>query len=166
MITTVDDARNGFRNELLPMTLAQKSEASESLAEAILALSALHLGMQEDALQYKARALRSLKKSLSSNGANTPSAQIATCMILCVYGVFDPGDGDWMIHLRGAKSLTDNYAGCFNLSPFVRSWLLYHDALANFSSVGTDHGRILALPEKTEEKNVVSIASNSILHLC
>ncbi|KAG0645071.1 Arginine-requiring 81 [Hyphodiscus hymeniophilus] len=53
MITTIDDSRNGFRTVLIPNALSGKSLASQSLREAILALSAFHLQGYDAAVKYK-----------------------------------------------------------------------------------------------------------------
>jgi hypothetical protein len=85
MITTIDDAANGFRADLLPMALCTGDESSKSLLKAILAVSAFHLGREEEALKYKGEAIRSLAASVQPH---TPSAaQLATCMMLCVFSV-------------------------------------------------------------------------------
>lgn len=172
MITTVDDAQNGFRNELLPMALGRKSAASQSLLEAILALCAFHVAGPSDALHHKLRAVRFLNQSFQVEGSEAWDVQIAACMVLCVYGVFDTTDSNWLVHLRGARGLLkvlpkDSEKTSYNmntkhmLSPFLRSWILYHDVLGNFSeTASTIHGYeeppLLQLPEHSHEKTIVS----------
>jgi hypothetical protein len=86
MITTVDDAANGFRDALLPRALSSKDSSSHSLLEATFALSASHIGRQDEALKYKMAAIKALSASInSSNGSE--AAQLATCMMLCVNSV-------------------------------------------------------------------------------
>ncbi|KAI1615281.1 fungal-specific transcription factor domain-containing protein [Exophiala viscosa] len=163
IITTVDDAHNGFRNEILPMALTQQSKASQSLMESILALCAFHVSGPSRALQHKARALRLLNQSLQEDVSEDLSAKLAACMLLCVYGVFDPTDGNWMVHLRGAKSLIGDHPSHpktqQSVSPFLRSWLLYHDVLAQFSQMMSGYERQdptqVVLPEYTAEKTVI-----------
>jgi hypothetical protein len=171
IITTVDDAQNGFRNELIPMALAtsQPSKASQSLLEAILALCAFHVGNgQSQALGHKARALGLLNESLQTEDADT-SIKLAACMVLTVYGVFDLSDGKWMVHLRGAKGLMggvgrnanrsqtqNDPSNAAKLSPFLRSWVLYHDVLAKFSE-GTPETKCeqVVIPEYSPENTIV-----------
>jgi hypothetical protein len=86
MITTLDDAVNGFRDALLPLALSSKDSSSHSLLEATLALSASHTGRQDEALKHKMAAIKALSASIiSSNGSE--AAQLATCMMLCVNSV-------------------------------------------------------------------------------
>ncbi|KIV86538.1 hypothetical protein PV11_02141 [Exophiala sideris] len=163
IITTVDDARNGFRNEILPMALTQHSKASQSLMESILALCAFHVSGPRQALRHKARALQLLNQSLQADVSEDLSAKLAACMLLCVYGVFDPTDGNWMVHLRGAKGLIGDglpRSGTQqSISPFLRSWILYHDVLAQFSQMMSGYGSQdsghVVLPEYTSEKTII-----------
>jgi hypothetical protein len=89
MISTVD-IHNGFRDDILPMALATYSSASHGLRNAMLALAAFHLWGSEQALPYKAKALRSLSSSLSSESVDITETQLATSMMLCVYNVSAP----------------------------------------------------------------------------
>jgi hypothetical protein len=138
LITTVDDAQNGFRNELLPMALSHQTKASQGLMESILVLCAFHVGGPSQALQHKARALRLLHQALQTDHPDDLSAKLATCMLLCVYGVFDTTDGNWKIHLKGAKTLVQSPSEAGHdidsrqgVSSFLRSWMLYHDVWPN-----------------------------------
>jgi hypothetical protein len=86
MISTID-VNNGFREDLLPMALSSEGKASHGLLNAILAVSAFHLWGSEQALSYKAEAIRSLSSSLSTESPGTTETQLATSMMLCVYNV-------------------------------------------------------------------------------
>lgn len=86
MISTID-INNGFRDDLLPMALSNIGNASNGLRNAMLAVSAFHLWGSEEALSYKADALRSLSSSLSSESIGITETQLATSMMLCVYNV-------------------------------------------------------------------------------
>jgi len=164
IITTVDDAQNGFRNELLPIALSHQSKASQSLMESILALCAFHVSGPSQALQHKARALRLLNGSLQTDSPDDLSAKLATCMLLCVYGVFDNTDGNWMVHLKGAKTLMQSHSEAVHdidnrqgISSFLRSWILYHDVLAQFSQTlpGSESEAPVTLPASSEEKTII-----------
>lgn len=156
-ITTLDDAENGFRHELIPIALSHQSHASQSLRSAILALCAFHLGYQDDALQHKTRALRSLQLSLRVDKFNYVSAQVAACMMLCVYGVFDTNDGNWAVHLGGARTIAKQHSRRVEFSPFLRSWLLYHEVLSQFSLRASNEIEISAILDASKDKYVVSI---------
>lgn len=133
--------------------------AAHSLKAAILALCAFHLGYHEDALQYKARSLHSLELSLRVERSDSMSAQVAACMMLCVYGVFDMSDGNWVVHLRGAKGIVEKYHQCAELSSFLRSWLLYHEVLSQFSLKIRGDENLHPVPEPMEDKTVVRTSS-------
>ncbi|KAK7888333.1 hypothetical protein LTR67_008679 [Exophiala xenobiotica] len=164
IITTVDDAQNGFRNELLPIALSHKTKASQGLMESILALCAFHVGGPSQALQHKARALRLLHQALQTDHPDDLSAKLATCMLLCVYGVFDTTDGNWKVHLKGAKTLVQSPSEAGHdidsrqgVSSFLRSWMLYHDVLARFSQTlpGSGSRAPITLPASSEEKTTI-----------
>jgi hypothetical protein len=86
MITTIDDANNGFRTDIIQMALSCRAESSMSLFQAILAVSAIHLGRTKEALAHKMSAIQSLAASMKPDATFKP-AQLATCMMLCVYTV-------------------------------------------------------------------------------
>lgn len=86
MITTIDDGTNGFRTDVLPMALSSRNDSSRSLLKAILAVSAFHIGKMEEALTYKVSAIQSLALSVQTAADPNP-AQLAACMMLCVYSV-------------------------------------------------------------------------------
>jgi hypothetical protein len=163
IITTVDDAQNGFRREILPMALTQQSAAASGLMEALLAVSALHLGGYETALKHKTRAIQLLHRSLSSLEPCDLSTALAASMLLCVYGVFDVVNSDWLVHLRGAKSLlrqkTKTGTPDDIVTPFMRTWVLYHDVLADFAQQGHDIGmeneQAVHLPSWSYDKTIV-----------
>ncbi|KIW66023.1 hypothetical protein PV04_08232 [Phialophora macrospora] len=163
IITTVDDAQNGFRNEILPMALTRQSAAASGLMEALLAVSALHLGGYETALKHKTRAIQFLHRSLSSLESSDLSTSLAASMLLCVYGVFDAVNSDWMVHLRGARGLlkqqTKTGIPDDVVTPFMRTWVLYHDVLADFAQQGHDPGveddQTTHLPPWSHDKTIV-----------
>lgn len=103
MISTID-VNNGFRDDLLPMALSSIGSASDGLRNAMLAVSAFHLWGPEQALSYKADALRSLSSSLSSESVGITETQLATSMMLCVYNVsshvISPNRADILIKRR------------------------------------------------------------------
>ena len=100
MISTTQ-VPNGFRSELLPMALSARDQASMSLFNAMLAVSAYHHFGSQAALPYKVNAVRSLLESLRIGGAplgnglynsdrnqtDMIDTQIAASMMLCVYSV-------------------------------------------------------------------------------
>ncbi|KAI0012577.1 fungal-specific transcription factor domain-containing protein [Xylariaceae sp. FL0662B] len=135
MISTID-VNNGFREDLLPMALSSHSSASHGLRNAILAVSAFHLWGADQALSYKAEALRSLSSSLSSESVGITETQLATSMMLCVYNVFDETEGNWSLHFNGAQNILDKLAiihrGQLGYS-FLYTWFLYHEILGGFS---------------------------------
>ncbi|ORY68814.1 fungal-specific transcription factor domain-containing protein [Pseudomassariella vexata] len=134
MISTID-VNNGFRDELLPMAMSNLSPASDGLRNAMLALAAFHLWGPEQALPYKAMALRSLYSSLSSDSVGITETQLATSMMLCVYNVFDETEGNWYLHLNGAKNILCQLAGVRGSLlkyGFLYTWFLYHEILGCF----------------------------------
>lgn len=135
MISTID-VNNGFRDDLLPMALSNFGNASVGLRNAMLAVSAFHLWGPEQALSYKAEALRSLSSSLSGESVGITETQLATSMMLCVYNVFDETEGNWNLHLYGAQNILRKLAaihgGQLKYS-FLYTWFLYHEILGGFS---------------------------------
>lgn len=85
MITTIDDSRNGFRTVLIPRALAGQSLSSQSLREAMLALSAFHLWGHDAAVRHKVRAIRLLSASIGQE--KDLANQFATSMMLCICDV-------------------------------------------------------------------------------
>ncbi|KAJ5890118.1 hypothetical protein N7504_010928 [Penicillium tannophilum] len=143
MITTVDDDTNGFRNILLPMILTDTTHiAGKALLHAVLALSAFYLGHLGQALDQKVKAIKYLSQSCKASDADSSSRmiQLAACMLLCVYEVFDASEGNWRVHLMGAKSLLLELSRSNPAYPasqdssFLTSWVYYHDTLAGFSN--------------------------------
>ncbi|KAI0849290.1 fungal-specific transcription factor domain-containing protein [Daldinia vernicosa] len=135
MISTID-INNGFRDDLLPMALSNLGNASNGLRNAMLAVSAFHLWGPEEALSYKADALRSLSSSLSSESIGITETQLATSMMLCVYNVFDETEGNWNLHLRGAQTILQKLASIHGGQlkyGFLYTWFLYHEILGGFS---------------------------------
>lgn len=136
MISTIN-VNNGFRDDLIPMALCSHGQASHGLRNAILAVSAFHLWGPEQALSYKAEAIRSLSSSLSGTESfNTTETQLATSMMLCVYNVFDETEGNWSMHLYGAQKILHRLAsihGGYLTYAFLYTWFLYHEVLGGFS---------------------------------
>lgn len=136
MISTVD-INNGFREELLPMALTSSTSAANGLRNSMLALAALHQWGAREALPYKAKALGSLSSSLSTESVGITQTQLATSMMLCVYNVFDETEGNWNVHLNGAKDILRELAslqGGFSKYRFLYTWFLYHEILGCFSN--------------------------------
>ncbi|KAI0134653.1 fungal-specific transcription factor domain-containing protein [Xylariales sp. AK1849] len=136
MISTID-INNGFRDDILPMALGTYTSASDGLCNAMLSLAAFHLWGTEEALPYKAKALRSLSSSLSSEFVDITETQLATSMMLCVYNVFDETEGNWKLHLNGAKNILHKLAsirGDYMRYCFLYTWFLYHEILGEFSN--------------------------------
>lgn len=135
MISTID-INNGFRDDLIPMALSSLGSASDGLRNAMLAVAAFHLWGAEQALSYKADALRSLSSSLSSESIGITETQLATSMMLCVYNVFDETEGNWNLHLHGAQTILHRLAaihGGHLKYGFLYTWFLYHEILGGFS---------------------------------
>ncbi|CZR57513.1 uncharacterized protein PAC_07402 [Phialocephala subalpina] len=136
MVTTIDDAKNGFRNVLLPMALSDANNATAGLRQAMLAISAYHLWGHDAAINYKLSAIRYLSKSLH-NGEEAPLPQFTTCMVLCIGDVFDSADGSWPKHLAAAKALSKQlhrHRDQTEALLFLQTWLEYHVVLEGFSS--------------------------------
>ncbi|KAF2500109.1 hypothetical protein BU16DRAFT_556592 [Lophium mytilinum] len=134
MITTIDDDNNGFRTNILPMALSS-DESSISLLKATLALASFHMSKTEDAIEYKMAAFQKLCISFQRN-KNSKAAQAASCMMLCVYSVFDPTDSSWPLHLKGAKDVLQGVPEDARTEfplPFLSVWVDYHDILSEYS---------------------------------
>ncbi|KAJ4363984.1 hypothetical protein N0V83_009438 [Neocucurbitaria cava] len=135
MITTIDDNTNGFRLDLMRMALSSSDASAQSLLQATLALSSFHLGRAEEALKHKVRAIKSLSESVRTESASKPT-QLAACLMLCVYSVFDATDTTWNVHLQGAKTISgaltkqEQEMSCFE---FISPWYNYHDTLSGYS---------------------------------
>ncbi|KAI1805143.1 fungal-specific transcription factor domain-containing protein [Daldinia bambusicola] len=154
MISTID-INNGFRDDLLPMALSNIGNASNGLRNAMLAVSAFHLWGSEEALSYKADALRSLSSSLSSESIGITETQLATSMMLCVYNVFDETEGNWNLHLRGAQTILQKLASIHGgrlKYGFLYTWFLYHEILGGFSQP-LQYGRCPASLELLHDTN-------------
>ena len=66
--------------------------SATSLLQAILAVSAFHLGDLEGALNHKVEAIVALSQSFNNifpPSEQTQLTQLAACMMLCVYSVSD-----------------------------------------------------------------------------
>lgn len=136
MVTTVDDADNGFRTMLIPIALSETNSASSGLRQAMFALSAYHLWGHDAAVKYKLAAIRHLSKSLQ-DGENAAIPQFATSMMLCIGDVFDSADGSWAKHLAAAKALSDRFPRNGDHVKdllFLQTLLEYHDVLKGFSA--------------------------------
>ncbi|KAH7171466.1 fungal-specific transcription factor domain-containing protein [Dactylonectria macrodidyma] len=135
MISTTH-TRNGFHHDILPMALASSDPASSALCNAMLAISAYHSSGALAALPYKTSAVSNLSKALVSSSGAT-EIQMAASMMLCVYNVFDESEGNWSIHLSGARKMLQNlYAQRRPRrldSEFTLTWFLYHEVLGCFT---------------------------------
>ena len=168
MITTIDDSTNGFRLDLIRMALSSSDASAISLSQATLALSAFHLGRAEEALKHKVRAIKSLSESFRTDKASKPT-QLAACLMLCVYSVFDATDTTWNVHLQGAKTITgaltkrEHEMSCFE---FISPWFEYHDTLSGYSLPAhlpeVEHrAPNIILPECDRENRKVSFGSQA-----
>ncbi|KAE8555933.1 hypothetical protein TMatcc_003232 [Talaromyces marneffei ATCC 18224] len=139
MICTID-SNNGFRLDLLPRALSHTCEASIALRNAIFAVSCFHrLGVQK-ALPFKTKALRYLSYSLAGEEAlrhpGVVETQLAASLMLCVYSIFDETEGNWHLHLNGAKNILrrlDTSKSGGRTSSFLYTWFLYHEVLGGCS---------------------------------
>ncbi|KAG4412355.1 hypothetical protein IFR04_014512 [Cadophora malorum] len=155
MITTIDDGRNGFRTVLLPNALSLQSLASQSLHEAILALSALHLLGLQAAIEHKINSIRLLSQSIQAN-ENQHFGQFGTCMMLCVCDVFDAVDGSWYSHMRAADTISQMIRAQHTPEDpsayFLTSWLAYHKILSEFSRMPDESDRRSIVPNLPGEE--------------
>ncbi|KAF8866180.1 hypothetical protein BDZ45DRAFT_735465 [Acephala macrosclerotiorum] len=136
MVTTIDDAKNGFRNVLLPMALSDANNATAGLRQAMFAISAYHMWGHDAAISYKLSAIHHLSNSLQ-NGEDAPLPQFATSMVLCIGDVFDSADGSWPKHLAAARALSKRlpkHGDQAEALLFLQTWLEYHVVLEGFSS--------------------------------
>ncbi|KAF5009071.1 hypothetical protein FDECE_4694 [Fusarium decemcellulare] len=97
------------------------------------------------ALVYKSNAVRFLFKairerltssSLTRRSSGDAETQLAACMMLCMYSVFDEQDGSWHVHMDGAKKMLQSvhFDGVQCLSSnFLPNWFLYYEVLGNFT---------------------------------
>ncbi|PVH78699.1 hypothetical protein DL98DRAFT_590048 [Cadophora sp. DSE1049] len=161
MITTIDDGRNGFRTVLLPNALSLQSLASQSLHEAILALSALHLRGRQAAIEHKLNSIRLLSQSIQANESQHVG-QFGTCMMLCVSDVFDAVDGSWYSHMRAADTISHLIRAQHTPEDpsayFLTSWLAYHKILSDFSRMPdeTDRGNMVPkLPDENSRSQII-----------
>ncbi|KAK5989822.1 hypothetical protein PT974_08083 [Cladobotryum mycophilum] len=139
MISTTQ-VRNGFRTELIRMILSRGDTAIQALWNSMMAVAAFHHGGSAAALKYNTKALRYLSDSLKpGQGVSVielNEAHFATCMMLCIYSVFDETDGHWPAHLDGAKHMLQKLYPDHKKSvnaDFLFTWFLYHEVLACFS---------------------------------
>jgi hypothetical protein len=160
MISTLH-IRNGFRTALLPMAMSNSDASASALCQAMMAVSAYHRFGPDGALPYKMNAVRSLRDSLGSSGGGGQMAltetQVAASMMLCVYNVgawlgdlqllflililtqvFDETEGNWHMHLDGAKRMLQRLSLSAGLkkdpaSAFLLTWFLYHEILGGFT---------------------------------
>lgn len=62
--------------------------------------------------------------------------QLAASLMLCVYSVFDETEGNWHMHLDGARYMLQKLAASNRglvQSTFLLTWFLYHEVLACFT---------------------------------
>ncbi|KAJ3525201.1 hypothetical protein NM208_g11740 [Fusarium decemcellulare] len=138
-------SRNGFSTELLPQALSSRSASASALFNAMLSISAFHRFGSKAALVYKSNAVRFLFKairerltssSLTRRSSRDAETQLAACMMLCMYSVFDEQDGSWHVHMDGAKKMLQSvhFDGVQYLSSnFLPNWFLYYEVLGNFT---------------------------------
>ncbi|KIW02021.1 uncharacterized protein PV09_06527 [Verruconis gallopava] len=168
MITTIDDAGNGFRNVLLPLALSSRDLSSQALLKATIALSAFHLGRYELAIQNKLAAIKALSASINA-GTGSEAIQLAACMMLCVNSVFDASDDSWTIHLQGARTILQGSRDTRiknSHMPFLLDWFAYHDVLQKYTLVhgtGSEACLIASIEEVTDPKDTeaTEFAANS-----
>ncbi|KUJ22952.1 uncharacterized protein LY89DRAFT_162264 [Mollisia scopiformis] len=165
MVTTIDDARNGFRTILLPMALSETNHATSGLRQAMFAISAYHLWGHDTAVKYKLSAIRHLSKSFQ-DGEDAILPQFATSMMLCIGDVFDSVDGSWTKHLNAAKAICERIPRHGNHGDdvfFLQTLLEYHDVLKGFSTgrypdfavQSTVAGGTLAMPRIGKESTTI-----------
>ncbi|KAH7166529.1 fungal-specific transcription factor domain-containing protein [Dactylonectria macrodidyma] len=138
-------ANNGFRTAILPMALSCQSLPAMALCSAMLAISAYHHLGSKSAIPYKMNALRWLSESLLATGAESgggvSEAQLAACMMLCMYSVFDEEEGQWHLHLDGARKILASlriYEQYRPPSNFLMNWYLYYEVLGQFTQPSDD----------------------------
>ena len=68
------------------MAVGSQTNASLALLNALSAVSAFHMSRPDLAQKHKSATIRYLNKSLSAIG-DPPEAQMAACMMLCIYSV-------------------------------------------------------------------------------
>ncbi|KAF2158490.1 hypothetical protein M409DRAFT_32949, partial [Zasmidium cellare ATCC 36951] len=62
--------------------------------------------------------------------------QLATCMMLCVYDVFDEKECQWRLHMNGARHLfraLSQRQGVRSGNDFLMTWFLYHEVFGRLS---------------------------------
>ncbi|KAF2814254.1 uncharacterized protein BDZ99DRAFT_234292 [Mytilinidion resinicola] len=163
MITTIDDDNNGFRTNILPMALSSE-DSTKSLLKATLALASFHLSKTEDAIQYKMAAFKRLCISLWIS-KNSVAAQAASCMMLCVYSVFDPTDSSWPLHLKAAKDILKVIPEAARTDfplPFLSVWVDYHDILSEYSQryptfSGTSASDVIVPSSDDNDRKIVGL---------
>lgn len=137
MISTLQ-ASNGFRLELLPMALSAADPSSAALCNAMMAVAAVNHWGAEVALPFKAKATRHLVHALSYDQSEGATAvQAAASMMLCVYSVFDEGEGHFNLHLDAAKHMLGKLSlgrQHHHPSTFMLTWYLYHEVMGAFSN--------------------------------
>ncbi|KAF2708937.1 hypothetical protein K504DRAFT_534493 [Pleomassaria siparia CBS 279.74] len=89
----------------------------------------------EEALQYKVQSIKSLSESFQTE-RTSKLTQLAACMMLFVYSVFDASDMTWHLHLQGARTITgalskrEREMPCYE---FISPWFDYHNTLKSYS---------------------------------
>ncbi|KAL5387927.1 hypothetical protein DPSP01_003326 [Paraphaeosphaeria sporulosa] len=141
MITTIDDSTNGFRLQIMPMALTSTDASATSLLQATLALASFHLGSREEALTHKVKAIKALAESIhcaSPLDERSRQTQFASCLMLCVYSVFDTSDTSWYTHLQGARNVINSCRSAIaahqhGCNPFLEEWYEYHNTFSAFT---------------------------------
>ncbi|KPM40322.1 hypothetical protein AK830_g6221 [Neonectria ditissima] len=166
MISTTH-ARNGFHHDLLPMALTSSDPASSALRNAMLAISAHHSRGVLAALPYKTSAVGCLSRAIASDLAATETVMAAS-MMLCVYSVFDEGEGNWHVHLDGARNMLQSLYTKRRRrldSEFTLTWFLYHEVLGCFtqpSRVDDNEASLLTLAQASVQDATLAQITGSL----
>jgi hypothetical protein len=122
--------------------------------------------MRASAFEHKSRAIRSLQNALNLTDLTNICANVATSMLLCVFGVFEASNSDWQVHLRGAEILLRHetrYGDAReSMTSFLTTWVLYHSVLAGFArkpSVQASNTTAVVLPLQTRDTTIVCYLS-------
>ncbi|KAF4494307.1 C6 finger domain containing protein [Fusarium agapanthi] len=134
--TTQSD--NGLWQGLPAVALSMNDASTEALFYSMLAISGHHRWGPGAADPFKAKAVQALTRSLihtnSHSQESTPS-QLAAVMMLCMHSVFDADEGNFYIHLEGARRVLQNLRLDYRqdkITDFLTVWLMYYDVLSCF----------------------------------
>ncbi|KAF5603830.1 C6 finger domain protein [Fusarium subglutinans] len=134
--TTQSD--NGLWQGLPAVALSMNDASTDALFYSMLAISGHHRWGPGAADPFKAKAVQALTRSLihtnSHSQESTPS-QLAAVMMLCMHSVFDADEGNFYIHLEGARRVFKNLRLDYRqdkITDFLTVWLMYYDVLSGF----------------------------------